>query len=47
MPIVRAIISVVMFVTRQSPIVYQMRMFFAGTPGSGSLMTCAAVVIGS
>ena len=38
MPIVRATSSVVMLVTRQSPIVYHMRMFFTGSPSSGSLM---------
>jgi hypothetical protein len=47
MPIVRATISVVMLDTRQSPIEYHMRMFFTELPNSGSLMTCAAVVIGS
>src|SRR5262249_1803392 len=47
MPISRATISVVMFDTRQSPTEYHIKMFFAGLPNRGSLITCDAVVIGS
>src|SRR5262245_47538857 len=46
-PIVRAVISVEMLVTSESPIASHIRICFAGTLGSGSAITLAAVEIGS